>query len=100
MKTFKKMRGIKLSYEKQGIIYFTCQNVREQPTEIKNKIKKLCEKVAGADSKALYLLLTSNKDTVQSIALKFFIAERKLYQLRKVFYEAWGKEDTTDTQGK
>ena len=89
MKTFRKMRGIKLSYEKQGIIYFTLQNICEQPLEIRNKVKALCDKVAGADSKALYIFLTSNIDTAQSVSLKYYIAERKLYQFRKEFYMEW-----------
>ena len=89
MKTFRKMRGIKLSYEKQGIIYFTLQNICEQPLEIRNKVKALCDKVAGADSEALYIFLTSNTDTAQSVSLKYYIADRKLYQLRKEFYMEW-----------
>lgn len=91
VKTFKKMRGIKLSYEKQGIIYFTLQNICEQPQEIRNKVKALCNELAGPDSRALYLFLTSRADTAQSISLKYYIAERKLYQLRKAFYMEWEK---------
>lgn len=78
-----------MSYEKQGIIYFTLQNICEQPSEIRNKAKALCDKIAGADSQALYVFLTSNIDTAQSVSLKYYIAERKLYQLRKEFYIEW-----------
>lgn len=98
MKTFRKMRGIKLSYEKQGIIYFTLQNIREQPMETRNKVKALCDHIAGADSEALHVFLTSNTDTVQSVSLKHYISERKLYQLRKEFYMEW--ERTTNKRNK
>ena len=78
-----------MSYEKQGIIYFTLQNICEQPLETRNKFKTLCDKVAGADSEALHMFLTSNTDTAQSVSLKYYIAERQLYQLRKEFYMEW-----------
>lgn len=78
-----------MSYEKQGMIYFTLQNICEQPSETRNKVKALCDKIAGVDSKALYTFLTSNFDTAQSVSLKYYIAERKLYQFRKEFYMEW-----------
>lgn len=91
MRTFKKMRGIKLPYKKQGMIYFTCQNIQECSEETQEHIKELCREIAGADYEALFAVLTSETETVRSVATRYYVAERKLYQLRKSFYEAWKK---------
>lgn len=36
---FKKRRGIHIPYNRQGLIYFTCMNIRDMPEDI----KKMCE---------------------------------------------------------
>ena len=35
---FKKRRGIRIPYEKQGLIYFNCVNYKDMPEDIQNKI--------------------------------------------------------------
>ncbi len=89
MKTFKKMRGIKLSYEKQGLIYFTCMNCKEMSEEIQKKIINLCIEVSGEHYRALYSMLTDNTRSVRSVAMEFYISETQLYHYRKRFYEEW-----------
>ena len=82
---FKKRRGIRLSYEKQGLICFICLDDPNQPQQIREKID------------ALFELLTSQKG-VRSIVLRRRIAgekisESRMYDLRKAFYEAWDDYD-------
>lgn len=86
---FKKRRGIHIPYNKQGLIYFTCMNVREMPEDIQQKILNLCVEVGKEDYKALYEVLTNDNKSVLSISLEYFLSEKRLYRLRKEFYEKW-----------
>lgn len=85
---FKKKRGINLSYNRQGLIHFTCINWRTQPKEIQDKIFDLCLEVGGEDAQALEEVMTTEK-SILSISMKYFISEKRLYTLRKLFYEKW-----------
>lgn len=86
---FKKRRGIHIPYNKQGLIYFTCMDVKNQPPEIQDKILNLCMSVGEEDWQALYELVTDSTQSVTALALKYFINEKRLYKLRKEFYESW-----------
>lgn len=86
---FKKRRGIHIPYNKQGLIYFTCMNVREMPENVQQKILNLCIEVGKEDYKALYEVLTNDNKSVLSISLEYFLSEKRLYRLRKEFYERW-----------
>lgn len=86
---FKKHRSIKLPYNKQGFIYFTCVNVDEMPKEVRQKILNLCIEVAGENYKALYEVVSNDKKSISSISFEYFLSEKKLYRLRKEFYEKW-----------
>lgn len=86
---FKKRRSIKVPYRRQGLIYFTCINMQTQPKAIQDKINRLCSEVGGEDSGALFELLTTEDVSVTYIANKYFVNEKKLYKMRKSFYEKW-----------
>jgi hypothetical protein len=86
---FKKRRGIKLSYNKQGLIYFTCMNVADMPEHIQEKIKRLCEDVGKEHSEVLYKVVTDSNKSIRSLALEHHISETQLYYYRKKFYEEW-----------
>ena len=86
---FKKRRGIHLPYNKQGLIHFICVNIKDMPIEVRQKIESLCAEIAGEDYKALFEVLTNDQKTVDRIAREHFINEKKLYMMRKDFYEAW-----------
>ena len=86
---FKKRRGIKIPYNKQGLIHFNCIDVNNQPEYIQQKILNLCIEVAGEDYKALYDVMTNDNLSVAGIALKYYTSEKKLYNYRQAFYERW-----------
>lgn len=86
---FKKRRGIHIPYNEQGLIYFVCMNVKKMPVEVQNKVLNLCIEVAGQDYKALYEVMTNDNKSILSISLEYFINEKRLYKLRKEFYEKW-----------
>ena len=86
---FKKRRGIHISYNKQGLIYFICMNANDMPEDVRRKILNLCIEVGKEDYKALYELLTNGNKSVLSFSLEYHLSEKKLYYMRKNFYEKW-----------
>ncbi len=86
---FKKRRGIRLSYNKQGLIYFICVNENDMPKEVQQKILNLCIEVGKEDYKALYDVVTKSDKSVLSISLEHHLSEKALYRMRKDFYEKW-----------
>ena len=82
------MPSIRLPYKKQGLIFFICRNYYILPSNLKEKIKLQCEVIGGDDSTALFEVVTSDH-SINSIALKYYTHEKKLYYLRKRFYEEW-----------
>lgn len=86
---FKKRKGIKLPYNKQGLIYFTCMNYDDMPEYIRQKIRNLCYDVGKQHCEVLFRVLTDSNETIRSLAFKYHISETQLYYYRKKFYEAW-----------
>lgn len=86
---FKKRKGIHVPYNKQGLIYFTCVNVKDMPEAVQKKILNLCIEVGQEDYRALYEVLTNAYKSVLSVSLEHFVSEKKLYRMRKEFYEKW-----------
>ena len=87
---FRKYRGLKLSEEEQGIIFYTCLSYNTLPEKTKKKIERLCTECGGEHRHALFELVTTRK-TVASLARKHYTSESTLYELRKKFYESWNK---------
>lgn len=89
---FRKYRGMSLTYEQQGLVFFICRNYEEQPKKIQEKILRLCQSEGGSNPYALFLLLTTGQ-SVQSIMEQFKIAsETTMYDARNRFYRAWCEE--------
>ncbi len=89
---FKKRRGIKVPYNKQGLIYFTCVNINEMPDNVKHKIVGLCEEVGGTEyAEVLYKVVTDSTKSIRSLSIEYHISETQLYHYRKKFYEMWGE---------
>lgn len=86
--SFKKLRGVHLPEPKQGMIYYTCLNLQEQPLWVKNKFERLCIQASGVYHCALRELLTT-QGTVTGIAMKYHVSESMLYDARTRFYESW-----------
>lgn len=86
---FKKRRGIRIPYEKQGLIYFNCVNYNDMPENIQNKITDLCNEVGKEYADVLFKVVTDNKKSIRSLSMEYHISESQLYLYRKRFYEAW-----------
>ena len=87
---FKKLRGVVLPEEKQGLVRYICLNSDSQPKRTQDKIQRLCDDVGGAYSAALREVMCGRK-SITAISREFFVSESKLYDMRKVFYEKWFK---------
>ena len=87
----RKMRGIRLSYEQQGLVYFTCRNFSIQPRPVQDKILRLCVECGGEHETALFLLLTTAQ-AVQALCQQYHVSPSVLYSRRKRFYERWFAE--------
>lgn len=87
--TFKKLRGVNLPYNQQGLIAFTCRTYSSQPEPVQRKIANLCKNVGGEEySEALFMVMTSEM-SIPRIAMTYYVSEPTLYRLRKKFYEQW-----------
>lgn len=85
---FKKLSGVPLSEEEQGLIRYTCLTYAKQPPKVQRKIQRLCLLCAGAYSAALFDVMCTKK-SITAIALANYVSETQLYRFRKAFYEAW-----------
>ena len=86
--SFKKLRGVRLPEEKQGLIRYTCLNYANANKQTREKIERLCQMCGGEHQRALFEVMTTRK-SITNIALAHFVGESTLYRLRKEFYEAW-----------
>ena len=86
---FKKRRGIKLPYNKQGLIYFTCVNYKDFPEEVLQKIEMLCDEIGKEHSDVLFEVMTNSSKSIRALAMDYHISETQLYHYRKKFYESW-----------
>lgn len=89
---FKKMRGIKLPYKRQGQIYFTLLNYDSQPAAVRKRIDGKIRGAAGGEAvyeAALRRLVLHDGETVKGLSLRYGVSESQLYRLRKKLYESW-----------
>lgn len=89
---FRKMRGIKLPYRRQGQIYFTLLNYDSQPVEVRRRIDAKLREAAGGDAAyeaALRRWVIREGESLTVIAQRYGVSERQMYYLRKKLYESW-----------
>ena len=82
---FKKMRGVKLPYRKQGLIYFVCANYADMPFCVREKIDQTCIEAGEEYYRALRDVVIGKK-SVKRAALECPCDESTLYRKRNEFY--------------
>lgn len=85
---FRYKRGIRVSYKRQGLIYFTLQNYRALPKEKQEKLRRLCAEAAGEYAKALWDYLTTDKGYV-GVSIEHNLSQATLFRCVKRFYESF-----------
>ena len=87
---FRYKRGIRVSYKRQGMIFFTLQNVRALPPAKQEKLRQLCREAGGEYDEALWEYLTSEKGYV-GVSIDHNLSQATLFRCVKRFYEAFPK---------
>lgn len=75
----------------QGFIFFSCLNINRLNKADRERIRQLCNDVAGNDSKALYRFLTDGSVNHEYIKTTYFVPKNKLFELKNKFYKAWAE---------
>lgn len=88
---FKKLRGVKLSRNRQGYVRYTCLTYADQSQTVREKISRLCTRIGGEEYAAALWEMLCTEESATSIALRHCVSESQLYKLRKQFFEAWYK---------
>ena len=84
----KKLRGVRVSRNRQGYICYTCLTYDQQTRQVQKKIDRLLRQCGGPYSAALREVMCGG-DSITAIALRHYVSESTLYRLRKDFYESW-----------
>lgn len=88
---FRRIRNLRMSYEKQGQIFFTLANYKDQPENVKKRIDALLQAAAGGDRAYAFALRQwlIDEETLQQAAASNYVREATLIEMRKKFYEKW-----------
>ncbi|MBP3413310.1 MAG: hypothetical protein J6K89_08620 [Oscillospiraceae bacterium] len=88
---FKKIRGVRLSYEQQGLIFFALANYKTQPLAQRRRIDNLIREVCRGDPAyegALRAWLLDGRP-FEVVSAESFVNAATLGRLRKKLYESW-----------
>ena len=89
---FRFKRAIKVPYVRQGYIYFKSLRYQNLPAREQERIRHLCDKVAGYNGQALLEHVTTG-ELVRTVCQRHYIASpTTLYRALKRYYE-WFPED-------
>lgn len=89
---FRYKRGIRLSYARQGYIYFTSLHYSALSEQQQETIRRLCIDAGGVNSEALFEFVTTEK-TATEICIRHFIASRTtLYRAAAKYYLSFPKQ--------
>lgn len=86
----RKLRGVRVSRNRQGFIRYACLTYDEQPKGMRNKIDRLLYECGGSYCAALREVMCG-EDSITAIALRHYVSESTLYRMRKNFYESWDR---------
>lgn len=89
------MPAVPLSYEEQGLIYFTCRDYKRQPEAVKKRVRRVCARCADGDAakeKAIFTFMTT-RVSWRECCDRHFISDATLDRLRRRFYVLWGEDE-------
>ena len=88
---FRYKAGIRVSYKRQGYIYFTSLRYDELPEVKQREIRRLCRECGGQYSKALFTAVTT-ETSIDLICDTHYISRETLKRMKKAYYERFPKE--------
>ena len=83
---FKYKKGMGLSYERQGYIYFMCRNWNKLTDEQREKIKFCADNDAAPYGDAVLYHVTTGASLTETTA-KYFLGINTLYRALEKFYK-------------
>ena len=88
---FREIRNIGVPYKRQGQIYFTLANYKDQPQTVKNRIRELISDAAGGNcayEAALWDWMIGGMDA-QRAASEHYVRMQTLVRMRNKVYQSW-----------
>lgn len=85
---FRFKSGIKVSYDRQGYVYFISRLYKELPKKEQHIILDLCHKAGGEYYSALFDFVTTDTTAV-AVCLKYHLSADTLYRRVRKYYEAF-----------
>lgn len=82
---FRKLRGVKASYNRQVLVYALCKNYSLRPPDEKKLIRDNCQAAGGDYAAALFDLLTTDRP-IGDICACHALSPETLGRARKEFY--------------
>lgn len=82
---FKYKRGIPLSYNRQGFIYFQSKLYDTLSPDDQEKIRRLCQRSAGQHWRALLEFVTTDVNATY-VETHYYISRAQLYRYVKTYY--------------
>lgn len=88
---FRKIRGIRVPYERQGMIFFTLATYDTQPDNVRRKIDGLIRTVCKEDP--IYIAAMRDwlikQERWELVSLRIGVNEGTLLRYRRKLYELW-----------
>ena len=83
---FRFKESVKVSYVRQGYIYFTSRRYEELDESRQRRIRRLCRECGGTYSKALFAAMTTDTPT-DIICENYYISKSTLSRMVREYYE-------------
>lgn len=85
---FRYKRGVNVTYNRQGYIFFVSRMYNELPEHSKELIMALCHSEGGQHWQALHEFVTTDA-TATALCMKHYISKATLYRVVRRYYEAF-----------
>ncbi len=85
---FRFKRGVKVTYDRQGYIYFVSRLYKSLDEDRQRAILNLCMECGGEHYRALFEFVTSDT-TATALELKYYISKATLYRVVQRYYEGF-----------
>lgn len=85
---FRFKSSVRVSYNRQGYIYFTSLLYKELSGDDQHRILNLCLEAGGEHYQALFEFVTTNA-TATAICIKHYISRPTLYKTVRKYYESF-----------
>ncbi len=87
---FRFKKGVPLSYEEQGYIYFTSRRYKRLPEDAQRRILNLCMEAGGAHYQALFAFVTTDIGAA-AVCARHFLSESTLERIVRKYYIGFSK---------